>query len=113
MELVARIWHVDDIRDGLYGQRWSALGEQICLFMLIAQEARFRGVCFAEDDMADRMKSCILPSCEERIRPGPTIKHDGETIMFQNAIGFTHRGPEPVVVDVVLDGATGAITIVH
>jgi hypothetical protein len=36
MQLVAAVWHIDDVGQWLFRQRRPALRQQVCLLMLIA-----------------------------------------------------------------------------
>src|SRR6202034_4801408 len=59
MELVAAVWHIHHVCKWLLRQRRSALRQQKCLLMLIAEKLALRAVGFAEHDVTDRLKARV------------------------------------------------------
>jgi hypothetical protein len=81
--------------------------------MLIAEKPALRTVGLAEHDVSDRLKIRFFPRREEGIDLRPAIEHNGHAIHLEYPVRFTHRGLEPVGVDVVLDAATAAVSVIH
>jgi hypothetical protein len=52
--------------------------------MAVFEEARFRGVAFAEDEVAGNAEAGALPGGEEKIGLGPAIEADADTVRFQD-----------------------------
>jgi hypothetical protein len=96
MELIPGVGHVDDIGDRILRQSWIALCRQVSLLVLIFEEARFRCVLFAEDQMPDDAKSCTTPGVEELVDLCPAVERDHETILLENAAGFAKCWHQPV-----------------
>ncbi len=55
----------------------------------------------------------FLPGFKEGIDPRPSVEHDGNTILLEDAISFPHRGFEPRGTCIILDSAVRTVTIVH
>src|SRR6202034_3295181 len=113
MQLVAAVRHIHYVCEWLLRQRRSALRQQKCLLMLIAEKPALRAVGLAEHDVSDRLKTRLFPRREEGIDLRPAIEHNGHAIHLEYPVRFAHRGLEPVGVDVVLDAATATVSVVH
>jgi len=113
MQLVATVGHVDHVCYRLLRQRRPALGQQVRLLVLIAEEPRLRAVRLAKYDVSHRLKTRFFPGCEELIHFRPAVEHDGYTVHLEHPVRFPHRGSEPVGVRIVLDRAAIAVAVVH
>src|SRR6201747_1195273 len=63
--------------------------------------------------MSDGPEARPTPGLKERIDAGPAMKHDGNPVLFEDTIHLPHRRLEPVGVRIILDGASGAVAVVH
>src|SRR5271170_4523289 len=76
MQLVAAVWHIHHVCKWLLRQRRSALRQQKCLLMLIAEKPALRTVGLAEHDVSDRLKARFFPCREKGIDFRPAIEHN-------------------------------------
>jgi len=60
-----------------------------------------------------RTKPCIFPRSKERINLGSAVEHDGDAILLQYPVGFTHGRPEPVGIGVVRYRAAIPVTVIY
>src|ERR1017187_6402166 len=103
MQVVAAVAHLQDIRNRALRTRRLALGQQVRLFMLIAEEARRRGIGLAEHQMTDGPEPRRAPGLQELVRLRPAVEAHAKAIRTQDPKGLEKGRPEPPVVAVVLD----------
>src|ERR1700730_3782876 len=53
-------------------------------------------IALAKNDVSDRLKTRAAPRFEERIDLGPSVEHDGYTVLLKHSIRFRHRRLEPI-----------------
>src|ERR1019366_6994491 len=79
--------------------------------MPVLQEAGFRGVGFAENDVAGEAEAGLSPGGEEEARFRPSVETDTEAIWLQDAVHPGEGWLQPGGVVVVGDGAAVAALI--
>src|ERR1700733_5514479 len=112
MQLVAAVRHIHYVCQWLLGEGRSTFCQQVRLLMLVAEEPALRAIGLTEHQVSHRLETRALPCVEESIDLRPAVEHDRYAVLLQNPVCFPHRGPEPIGVRIVLNGASVTVAVV-
>src|SRR5882672_7918147 len=96
MQLITAVLPLLNVADYLFRQGWSALCQQICLFMPIRQEEIFRCIGLLKNQMPHRSESSKPPCLHELVHLMPAIETDAKGIPFQNPENLSKGRLKPI-----------------